>query len=466
GNAVRDTVVDAPKLDLPRSDSPVANLLAFKTIPGAAPAEGLSSSQRAPQLVALAVAPSPDVQRDDMRSMPALNASAVAPTPDIQRDRMQAAPAFSAAVVPPTPSNLQRDIDSMRAPGSRQLEVVPPPISAPERNSNLNARLSLPAASVVAPPPSWIHEVAARGPGLGPGELQNQIVPPPVQVAGSSREHHGLGGIGTSEVVAPPVEFGGALHRPSGSGMGGVGSAAVVPPPPSTSAASGTMGSGRGDRGVGLGGPFDIGSVAAPPTSGGSGGGSGVVVSRQPGSKVGVPGGGAGVLAMSPAGGARPGAGGSGGGTGIGRGNGPGSGFDGEGPGAGKTGSGRGSDPAARGGASPYPGSGGAGSGTNGTPPLSGVAVKGGNNIVTLPSFDSKGSQPRVLGKSSMPADQGPGITVVATSRSGGAFNFYGALKGDKVYTIYIETALGTAVMQIADPASADHPSADDLEMP
>ena len=169
---------------------------------------------------------------------------------------------------------------------------------------------------------------------------------------------------------------------------------------------------------------------------------------------------------MSPAGGARPGAGGSGGGTGIGRGNGPGSGFDGEGPGAGKTGSGRGSDPAARGGASPYPGSGGAGSGTNGTPPLSGVAVKGGNNIVTLPSFDSKGSQPRVLGKSSMPADQGPGITVVATSRSGGAFNFYGALKGDKVYTIYIETALGTAVMQIADPASADHPSADDLEMP
>jgi len=466
GNAVRDTVVDAPKLDLPRSDSPVANLLAFKTIPGAVPAEGLSSSQRGPQLTALAVAPSPDVQRDDVRSMPALNANVVAPTPDIQRDRMQAAPAFSATVVPPTPSNLQRDIDSMRAPGSRQLEVVPPPISAPERNTNLNARLSLPATSVVAPPPSWTHEVAARGPGFGPGELQNQIVPPPVQVAGSSREHHGLGGMGTSEVVAPPVEFGGSLHRPSGSGMGGVGSAAVVPPAPSTSAASGTMGSGRGDRGVGLGGPFDIGSVAAPPTSGGSGGGSGVVVSRQPGSKVGVPGGGAGVLAMSPAGGARPGAGGSGEGTGIGRGNGPGSGFDGEGPGAGKTGSGRGSDPAARGGASPYPGSGGAGSGTNGTPPLSGVAVKGGNNIVTLPSFDSKGSQPRVLGKSSMPADQGPGITVVATSRSGGAFNFYGALKGDKVYTIYIETALGTAVMQIADPASADHPSADDLEMP
>ena len=466
GNTVRDRVVDAPKLDLPRSDSPVANLLAFKTLPGPPPAEGLSSSSRAPQLTALAVAPSPDVRRDNMRSMPTLNANVVAPTPELQRDRMQAAPAFSDTVVPPTPSNLQRDIDSMRAPGSQQVNVVPPPISAPERNSTFNARLSLPAASVVAPAPSWTHEVAARGPGLGPGELQNQIVPPPVQMSGSSREHHGLGGMGTSEVVAPPVDLGGSLQRQGGGGMG-AGSASVVPPAPNTSGTNGAMGSGRGNRGAGLGGPFDVGSIAAPPTSGGSGGGSGVVVSNQPGSKVGVPGGGVGALAMSPAGGAKPGAGGSGGGTGIGRGNGPGSGFDGEGPGAGKAGVGRGSDPAARGGVSPYPGTGGAGSGTNGTPPLAGVAVKGGNNIVTLPSFDAKGSQsPAVPGKSSMPKDEGPGITVVATSRSGGAFNFYGTLKGDKVYTIYIETALGTAVMQIADPASAEHPSADDLEMP
>ena len=55
---------------------------------------------------------------------------------------------------------------------------------------------------------------------------------------------------------------------------------------------------------------------------------------------------------------------------------------------------------------------------------------------------------------------------MVATSRSGGAFNFYGALKGDKVYTIYIETALGTAVMQFADPASAAHAYAEDLIAP
>jgi hypothetical protein len=54
----------------------------------------------------------------------------------------------------------------------------------------------------------------------------------------------------------------------------------------------------------------------------------------------------------------------------------------------------------------------------------------------------------------------------VATSRSGGAFNFYGALKGDKVYTIYIDTKLGTAVMQFADPTSVMHPYSQDLIAP
>jgi hypothetical protein len=42
----------------------------------------------------------------------------------------------------------------------------------------------------------------------------------------------------------------------------------------------------------------------------------------------------------------------------------------------------------------------------------------------------------------------------------------YGALKGDKVYTIYLETSAGTAVMQFADPSSAAHPYAEDLSAP
>jgi hypothetical protein len=54
---------------------------------------------------------------------------------------------------------------------------------------------------------------------------------------------------------------------------------------------------------------------------------------------------------------------------------------------------------------------------------------------------------------------------VIATSRSGGVFNYYGLLKGDN-YSIYIETSLGTAVMQYADSASVAHPSKEVLTEP
>jgi len=421
GNSLRETVVDAPKLNLPRSDSAVANLLAYKPIPGPPPAEGLKSSLRAPAVPQIAVPPPPEGERD----------------------KMQAAPALNASVIPPTPTAPQREIASLRVPGSHAVEVIPPPVSAPEQVTNLNPRLTLPAPSVIAPPPTQVtREIASMGPGFGAGELRKQVVPPPVQLGGGSVHHQPLGGLG--------------------------GGAAVVPPPPTISGGSSLTGRGSGNRGSGLGGPLDTGAVAAPPAGGGSGGGTGVVVSSQPGSKVGLPGnGGTGALAMSPSGGANPGLGGSGGGSGIGRGNGPGSGFSGEGPGAGKEGSGRGSDPTAHGGISPYPGPGGAGTGSNGTPAMPGVSVRGGSNIVTLPSFGSDGSQPGAPGRSSAGADhRGPDITVVASSSAGGGFDFYNKLKGYKVYTIYIETALGTAVMQYADPTSAEHPYAEDLVAP
>jgi hypothetical protein len=98
---------------------------------------------------------------------------------------------------------------------------------------------------------------------------------------------------------------------------------------------------------------------------------------------------------------------------------------------------------------------------------MPGVSVKGGNsNIVTLPSFGSGANQSSAPARSQTgPGNKGPDITVVATSRSGGAFNFYGRLKGDKVYTIYISTALPT-VMSFADPASAVHGYAEDLTVP
>lgn len=448
GDVLREKIVDAPKLNLPMSSSAVANLLAYKPIPGPAPAEGLRPSLQAPKLAETPVAPAPRVEQEKLRKAPALNA----------------------AVVPPPPSGPQRDVTSVRIPGSQAVSVVPPPVSAPERITNLNPRLTLPAPSVIAPPPTQIaRDLKLSGPGFGSGELQKQIVPPPVQLGSASSERRSFGGLGSASVVPPPVQVGGAsLGKPTTVAGLGAGSA-VVPPPPSLSGAGSASGMGHGNRGTGLGGPFDAGSVTAPPSNtGGSTSGNGIVLSSQPGSKVGVPGGaGAGSLALSPAGGNKLGVGEGQGGEGIARGEGPGSGFSGEGSGGAKSGQGMGADAAAHGGISPYPGSGGAGTGAAGKPPLPGVSVHGGNNIITLPSFGADGGSGAAPGRTSaMKGREGPDITIVGTSRSGGAFNFYGALKGDKVYTIYLDTALGPAVLEYADPTSATHPYGEDLTAP
>jgi TonB family protein len=207
---------------------------------------------------------------------------------------------------------------------------------------------------------------------------------------------------------------------------------------------------------------------------------SGVVLTAQPGSSVAKPGnGGKGALAMSPAGADKPGVGGSGGGTGIGRGSDTGSGLApeksaqnppekiAENSGASKSSSGHGSDVNARGGISPTPGPGGAGSVPTGSPSVPGVDVRGGSTttVVTLPSFADSGSAPSVSGRSSVRRQQGPEITIVATSRSGGAFDFYGKLPGDN-YTVYVDTAIGTAVMQFAEVNPPAHAQAGALTGP
>jgi len=474
----RERVVDAPKLNLPHSDSAVANLLAFKSIPGPVPAEGLKSQRQAPTLPLTAIAPAPTLSGDPH---------------NVARDVMRTAPTLSAKVVPPAPSPSQRDLAAMRLPGSQPVQVIPPPVSAPETASNLHPKLTLPAPAVIAPPPSQItRDLAKTGPGYGPGELQKQVVPPPAQMTGPSTERRALAGLGSSAVVPPPVEANGQVTsarklgdlggtapiappvQVSGgatsmrrAGTGNLDNGTVVVPPPPSVANGAALGSGRGNRGTGMGGLNEIGSVSAPAASGGSGNSTGVVVSREPGQKPGVPTNSSGSLALSPTGGPKPGLGGSGGGTGNDFGPGAGSGATGSGPGAAKSGTGKGAELAAKGGTSPYPGTGGAGSGTVGPPPLPGVSVHGGSsNIITLPSFGTNSSAPTVPGHTSSKDQKGGGITVVATSRSGGAFNFYGALKGDKVYTIYIPTSLGTAVMQFADPASAEHPYTETLASP
>jgi TonB family protein len=101
-----------------------------------------------------------------------------------------------------------------------------------------------------------------------------------------------------------------------------------------------------------------------------------------------------------------------------------------------------------------------------------GVTVHGG--VVSLDSFGPKAAsgQPGVValesfgprvpalrsraGSPDNPADpprKPSPIIVVATSRSGGGLNSYGTFKGQAVYTIYFQTAAGTAVFQFAEHA-------------
>jgi hypothetical protein len=500
GEKPAEKVADAPKLKLPHSDSAVANLLAIKPVPGPPPAEGMRSQLVAPVLPSLSpvppspeltatkraadsltpnvIPPAPDVSEQSKRTSPTLNATIVPPAPNISRDKMRSATPLAPNVVAPAPQDAQRDLASSRAPLSQTVDVIAPPISAPASDSTSKPKLLLPAPTVIAPPPTQVARDLNSWGSSSSGNLRtNPVPPPPSASGGGSRSRSGAGALST-QVVPPPASIDGhgsengtssGKGRAAQSGGSLLGSAEVVPPPPGLGGGNALSGNGRGSKGTGAGGSLDVGSSVAPPTNaGGNAAGTGVVVSNQPGSKVGLPNSaGAGVIAMSPSGTAKSGLGGGGGGSGIGKGNGPGSGLQGEASGAGREGTGRGSDPNARGGISPYPGTGGAGNGANGTPALPGVSVEGGTTTLTLPSFgDNGGNTPGTgPGHSSVNDHKRTGVTVIATSRSGGVLPYYGLLKGDN-YSIYIDTSLGRVVMQYSDPSSARHSSGETLSEP
>ncbi len=502
GDRPSEKVVDAPKLHLPHSDSAVANLLAFKTNPGPPPAEGLRSSLHALTLPAMSVVPpspefnsttsrtastlttdvippAPDVSRASTRASPNLNPTIVPPAPNMSRDNLsrdkrRTADPFAPIVIAPAPRDTPRDLASSRVPLTQTADVVAPPVSAPQRDVSSTAKMTLPAPAVIAPPPSEVsHDLNSWGSSAA-GDLRVKPVPPPPTVSGGGSLRRNGAATLTPQVVPPPanIDEHGSQKAAGRSGKSAalLGSPDVVPPPPGLGGGKALSGSGRGNKGAGAGAPFDLGSSVAPPrNAGGNAAGAAVIVSNQPGTKAGLPNStGAGALAMSPSGTAKSGLGGSGGGAGIGKGNGPGSGLQGEGPGAGREGAGRGSDPNARGGISPYPGPGGAGTGVNGTPAVPGVSVQGGTTTITLPSFGAPGGDTVLIGpgRSSTSVHKGSGITIEATPRSGGVFGYYDVLKGDRNYSIYIETSLGTAVMQYADAASAAHPSSEKLSAP
>lgn len=430
-------------------------------------------------------------ERDDVRkaklNLPA--PSVVAPPPSADaRDlrRLQSGVARSATtVVPPPPSQSPSLVSSIIGKLFGTQDVVPPPpgVAASGRSAtnSLAANVIPPAPSVtstgrsggsalaakIAPPaPSattTTNSAASRTFGRAPDA--NIVPPPPSMTAAGTNEGAKTIAINRQSpnpgVIPPPPN---AVATQSGSFGSNRNPAPdhlarnVVPPPPSMNAASGT-----GLRGAGSGGLNDAGAVLAPQkNAGGDGDTSGVVLTAKPGSAVGVPGsGGKNSLAMSPSGGEKPGVGGSGAGASIGHGKGSGSGLVAENKpensGAGRTGTGHGSDVSARAGISSTAGPGGAGGAPTGSPAVPGVDVRGGSTIVTLPSFGSDSAAPGLPGRSSVKSAEGPAITIVATSRSGGAFDFYGQLPGDN-YTVYVDTAIGTVVMQFAEAsASAAH---------
>ena len=428
-------------------------------------------------------APERGSERAAKLRMPAPSVVAPPPSADSARDlrRFESGSVGSSqAVVPPPPAQTGNTsfVSSIIGKLFGAQDVVPPPPavsagSAASARSTPNGSGGALSASVIPPPPSASSGASGSSGNSRRAALGPNIVPPPPSVNGSSPERVGSGTArGTSlaaNIVPPPPSVAGSSSRgASGNRMANSAGASnglatnIVPPPPSVDSVSSLPGADR--TGVGFGG--QTGSVLAPPKSAANDN-SGVVLSAQPGSNVAKPGsGGKGALAMSPAGGEKPGLGGSGGGTGIGHGDGPGSALRGENSGAGKTGTGRGSDSNARGGISPTPGPGGAGSSPTGSPAVAGVDVRGGSTVVTLAPFgtDAGSNDPNLPGRTSIKQQQGPAITIVATSRSGGAFDFYGKLPGDN-YTVYVDTEIGTAVMQFAE-ANPSHSQAGALTGP
>jgi hypothetical protein len=288
-------------------------------------------------------------------------------------------------------------------PLTQTVDVVAPPVSAPPRDVSSNPSSRCPLRP-------WLRRRRRRSAAISiageapPPATCAKPVPPPPSASGGGHSQDPAPALSAASCAASgqhrrPAANGRTVLRAKRRPFRSSPRARSWAPPTSYrlrrawAAAKPSPAADEATKAHGAGGPLDLGSSVAPPTTrGGNAAGSGVVVSSQPGTKVGLPNStGGGALAMSPSGTAKSGLGGSGGGAGIGKGNGPGSGLQGEGSGAGREGTGRGSDPNAHGGISPYPGPGGSGNGTSGAPAVPGVSVEGGTTTITLPSFGSPG---------------------------------------------------------------------------
>src|SRR4029077_4935947 len=243
GDKPNERVVDAPKINLPHSDSAVANLLASKPNPGPPPAEGLRSSLIAPMLPAMTMSavppspelnssvsrrsntltsnvipPAPEVSRTPTRTSPSLNAAIVPPSPNASRDKMRTANPLAPTVVAPAPRDEQRDLADSRVPLTQAVDVVAPPVSAPQRDVSSTPKLTLPASAVVAPPPSQVSRDLNSWGSSATGDLRTKPVPPPPTASGGGSRSR-ASGVGTlaTQVVPPPASIDGSGNQKGGS---------------------------------------------------------------------------------------------------------------------------------------------------------------------------------------------------------------------------------------------------------
>jgi hypothetical protein len=245
GDTPTEQVVDAPKVNLPRSNSAVANLLAFKPNPGPLPAEGLRSTLTAPTLPEMSavppspelnasasrtanglptsiIPPAPEVSHSSTRTSPTLNAAIIPPAPNVNaaRDKMRTANPLAPTVIAPAPRETPRDLASSRVPLTQAVDVVAPPVSAPQRDVSSTPKLALPAAAVVAPPPSQVSRDINSWGSTANGDVRLKPVPPPPtasgggSLAGSSFAGSRSGAAGlTPQVVPPPASIGNASSQ-------------------------------------------------------------------------------------------------------------------------------------------------------------------------------------------------------------------------------------------------------------
>ena len=453
GEKLDSRVVDAPSLDLPQSDSQISNLLAYKaTVPVAPPSPIVVRADRQRATQQVADAPRVSLPRDAMPSLPESKVTPVAPPTPIRVSREQAKAEQDPAAAPKV------QVAREQLPDLPQADVLvkAPPTPIQVTRTRRRSALEVPVPS--APTVATGHE---QMPNLPEATVTVKAPPTPIQVARGHRKSEG-------EVAAPSaaVVESGREQMPDFPQA----NVAVKAPPTPIQVARGQRRTGSSATTVAAPKINNTGSEAGNQlasvlsTSAGAPGAMpgpspdsksvGVIVSPHPGTQAARPKDEEKTtVAMERGGGNTPGSGSNGGGTGMRPGTGTGSSATGTNAGAPAVGTGQGGDLYARNGNSPNLGPGGTGNMTSGTPRAPGISVSGGKNSITLPSFGGPPA-PATSGRSEPAKNMGTGITVVASPRAGGALDLYGALKGDRVYTIYINTRIGTAIMQFSDPKS------------